>query len=135
MLDSGQSKADGQLTAQLPTGHWVKVPQIVKLGHGIPQGELEILDRETVRTASLQPGPPCAILPILDNAWCPVPIRPGHPNTRFPEMLEFCSLQPDRVVYVSPSTDHCPVMHFDRIQIETACCRGRVQELLRQNRR
>jgi hypothetical protein len=124
VLDGVQSKADGQLTAQLPTGHWVKVPQIVKLGHGIPQGKLEILDRETVRTASLQPGPPCAILPILDNAWCPVPIRPGHPNTRFPEMLEFCALQPDRVVYVSPSTDHCPVMHFDRIQIETAEAAG-----------
>ena len=96
------------LIARGAEGGWWKVPPLITTGHGIPQGPLQAVSEEEVKANGH----------LLIHAWCLRKIRSGHPNTRFPESLEFCASRPDPVVFESPTTEHIPVMHFHHAQRE-----------------
>ena len=96
------------LVARGAEGGWWKVPLLVSLGHGVPQGPLQTVSEEEVKADGH----------LLLHSWCPRSIRPGHPNSRFAESLEFCASRPDPKVFESPTTEHVPVMHFHHAQRE-----------------
>jgi hypothetical protein len=96
--------AYGAAESENPAGYRQRWLVTAVASMGVPDAPLLRVTPESVSEAA-----DCL---LMNEAWCPMTLKPSHPTLRFAETLDYCATAAEPIIYRTPITAHVPLQQF-----------------------